>query len=96
MSKTEWENNEEIKIFREYLRIPSVHPNIDYSKFSILITFSIMFRSRYEQNHKPFNTKKITYFCSWLRGILETTSSQLGSARRCCVPSERSQSRGDY
>ncbi|KAM7348873.1 aminoacylase-1-like [Cochliomyia hominivorax] len=25
-----WENNEEIKIFREYLRIPSVHPNIDY------------------------------------------------------------------
>lgn len=28
MSK--WENNEEIKIFREYLRIPSVHPNISY------------------------------------------------------------------
>lgn len=27
-----WENNEEIKIFREYLRIPSVHPNIDYGK----------------------------------------------------------------
>ncbi|TMW48983.1 hypothetical protein DOY81_005927 [Sarcophaga bullata] len=26
-----WENNEEIKIFREYLRIPSVHPNIDYT-----------------------------------------------------------------
>ncbi|KAI8122699.1 hypothetical protein FF38_01384 [Lucilia cuprina] len=25
-----WENNEEIKIFREYLRIPSVHPNVDY------------------------------------------------------------------
>jgi len=33
MSKvSEWENNEEIKIFREYLRIPSVHPNVDYSK----------------------------------------------------------------
>lgn len=27
-----WENNEEIKLFREYLRIPSVHPNIDYGK----------------------------------------------------------------
>jgi hypothetical protein len=27
-----WENNEEIKIFREYLRIPSVHPNIDYGE----------------------------------------------------------------
>lgn len=29
---TDYENNEEIKIFREYLRIPSVHPNIDYGK----------------------------------------------------------------
>ncbi|XP_065088295.1 aminoacylase-1-like [Ochlerotatus camptorhynchus] len=26
----EWENNEDIKIFREYLKIPSVHPNINY------------------------------------------------------------------
>ncbi|GAB0091333.1 aminoacylase-1 [Sergentomyia squamirostris] len=25
-----WENNEEIKIFREYLKIPSVHPNVNY------------------------------------------------------------------
>lgn len=30
-----WENNEEIKLFREYLRIPSVHPDIDYGKFFI-------------------------------------------------------------
>lgn len=29
---SDWENNEEIKIFREYLRIPSVHPNVDYGK----------------------------------------------------------------
>lgn len=29
--RVQWENNEEIKIFREYLRIPSVHPNVDYS-----------------------------------------------------------------
>jgi len=33
MSKAKWENNGEIKIFREYLRIPSVHPNVDYSMF---------------------------------------------------------------
>ncbi|XP_037936843.1 aminoacylase-1A-like [Teleopsis dalmanni] len=26
-----WENNEEIQRFREYLRIPSVHPDIDYT-----------------------------------------------------------------
>lgn len=29
---SDWENNEEIKIFREYLRIPSVHPDVDYGK----------------------------------------------------------------
>jgi len=34
-----WENSEEIQIFREYLRIPSVHPNIDYSMY-IFIFFS--------------------------------------------------------
>lgn len=26
----DWAANEEIQIFREYLRIPSVHPDIDY------------------------------------------------------------------
>lgn len=31
MSK--WESNEEIQIFREYLRIPSVHPDVNYGKF---------------------------------------------------------------
>ncbi|XP_052835588.1 aminoacylase-1-like [Drosophila gunungcola] len=31
MSTAKWESNEEIKIFREYLRIPTVHPNVDYT-----------------------------------------------------------------
>jgi hypothetical protein len=31
-----WENNEEIEIFREYLRIPTVHPDIDYGKEFVL------------------------------------------------------------
>lgn len=26
-----WESDDEIKLFREYLRIPTVHPDIDYS-----------------------------------------------------------------
>lgn len=30
MSK--WDSNEEIQLFREYLKIPSVHPNINYGK----------------------------------------------------------------
>lgn len=29
-----WYGNEEIKIFRQYLRIPTVHPDIDYGKIS--------------------------------------------------------------
>ncbi|EDV42526.2 uncharacterized protein Dana_GF16976 [Drosophila ananassae] len=31
MGSEQWENNEEINIFREYLRIPSVHPDVDYT-----------------------------------------------------------------
>lgn len=31
-NKTKWDDNEEIKFFREYLRIQSVHPNVDYSE----------------------------------------------------------------
>lgn len=55
MSKAEWENNEEIKIFREYLRIPSVHPNIDYSKLLILLTFSGCVHIAIEKrNHKTY------------------------------------------
>lgn len=29
---SKWHGNEEIRIYREYLRIPSVHPNIDYGE----------------------------------------------------------------
>lgn len=32
-----WKNNQEIEIFREYLRIPSVHPDIDYSKYKMYV-----------------------------------------------------------
>ncbi|XP_062536216.1 aminoacylase-1-like [Armigeres subalbatus] len=28
----EWESNEDIKIFREYIKIPSVHPNVNYDE----------------------------------------------------------------
>lgn len=38
----EWENNEEIQILRHYLRIPTVHPDINYSK--------IIFHSLNEKN----------------------------------------------
>lgn len=31
-SPSEWAENEEIKLYREYLRIPTVQPNVNYSK----------------------------------------------------------------
>lgn len=39
---SKWENNEEIRIFREYLRIPTVHPDIDYSKLFDTVNRSIL------------------------------------------------------
>lgn len=41
----DWKNNEEIQYFCEYLRIPSVHPQPDYSKWKFSNTsFSIYFK----------------------------------------------------
>lgn len=37
----DWDSNEEIKHFREYLRIPSVHPNIDYGKLHTYINIYV-------------------------------------------------------
>lgn len=32
-----WECNQEIQRFREYLRIPTVHPNVNYGKLGRMI-----------------------------------------------------------
>lgn len=47
--ETNYENNEEIKIFRDYLRIPTVHPNIDYGKYcsSNFTTIKFMIQTNY-------------------------------------------------
>lgn len=34
-----WENNEEIRIFREYLQIESVQPNVNYGIYSESLCF---------------------------------------------------------
>jgi len=33
MAAKKWDSNKEIDYFREYLRIPSVHPNPDYGRY---------------------------------------------------------------
>lgn len=40
-----WENNEEIKTYREYLRIPTVHPNVDYGNYASNENYVIHFYS---------------------------------------------------
>lgn len=32
---TDWESNSEIQRFREYLRIKTVHPNVNYGKLIV-------------------------------------------------------------
>lgn len=82
MSKAEWENNEEIKIFREYLRIPTVHPNVDYSESADSIKIvSYLYRWNIS------SVIKLSTFYSCLHGILETSGSQPGAARGCALPS---------
>lgn len=44
-----WEMNEEIQIFREYLRFPTVHPNINYRK-----SLEIKINKRYTLDTKLF------------------------------------------
>ena len=44
---TEWENNKDIQIFRDYLKIPSVHPNVNYSKW---LSFDILIVHAYKNN----------------------------------------------
>lgn len=38
-----WEMDEEIQIFREYLRYPTVHPNVDYGKNSPEVQIEFFF-----------------------------------------------------
>lgn len=64
MSK--WENNEEIEILREYLRIPSVPPNIDYEP-------CVEFLKRQAKNldltvavHYPANDKNPVVVLTWI------------------------------
>lgn len=36
---SDWEKNEEIQLFREYLQIPTVHPNVNYGDFLLLFCY---------------------------------------------------------
>lgn len=56
-----WYGNEEIRIFREYLRIPTVHPNIDYGTIFLF----------------KFQCKNDFSFIRAMCSIPETTSGKL-------------------
>lgn len=60
-----WQDNEEIKILQEYLRIPSVHPNIDYGNFI--------------RDKKDFNFTEHFFFRA-MRGIFKASSGIIRSS----------------
>lgn len=57
-----WYGNEEIRIFREYLTIATVHPNIDYGTKIF---------------HQKFRTKIVILFRRTMRSIPKTPSGKL-------------------
>ncbi|XP_055914631.1 aminoacylase-1-like [Eupeodes corollae] len=74
-----WENNEEIKIFREYLQIPSVHPDIDYEP-------CVAFLKKQAQNlglplkvYTPGGEKKPIVVITWIGSNPELPSIVLNS-----------------
>lgn len=42
MSSNQQFENESVAIFREYLQIPTVQPNVDYSLFSVIFLLNIL------------------------------------------------------
>ncbi|CAD7089930.1 unnamed protein product [Hermetia illucens] len=74
-----WENNEEIKLFQEYLRIPSTHPDVDYEP-------CVEFLKRQAQNlglpiriYHPTDPKKPTVIITWTGTQPELPSIVLNS-----------------
>lgn len=64
MSK--WENNEEIEILREYLRIPSVHPNIDYEPCVEFLKRQAKSLDLTVTVHHPANDKNPVVVMTWI------------------------------
>ncbi|XP_037805519.1 aminoacylase-1-like [Lucilia sericata] len=62
-----WQDNEEIKLFREYLRIPSVHPNVDYEPcIQFLIRQAQSLQLPYKIYHVGGNLKTPLFIASWI------------------------------
>ncbi|XP_065363422.1 aminoacylase-1-like [Calliphora vicina] len=62
-----WKDNEEIKLFQEYLRIPSVHPNVDYEPcIKFLIKQAESLQLPYKIHHVGGNLKTPLFIASWI------------------------------
>lgn len=77
-----WDMDEEIQIFREYLRFPTVHPNIDYResqslkvKIKIFLKFRFNFSSAMKV--KKFFTHDGKLFLISLESKFSIVSSQI-------------------
>lgn len=71
----QWENNEEIKYFREYLRIPSVHPDVNYGIFCLHIVLLTM----YLPDHVACLLISIIHI-RWMFAVSSSASAKFGTA----------------
>ncbi|XP_055303614.1 aminoacylase-1-like [Sitodiplosis mosellana] len=63
---TNWDTNEEIQIFREYLRIPSVHPDIDYEPCVEFLKRQAKSLDLPVSIHYPVNDKNPIVILTWV------------------------------
>lgn len=76
---SKWENNEEIQILREYLRIPSVHPNIDYEPCVEFLKKQTESLDLPISIHYPVNAKNPVVVITWPGLHAESPSIMLNS-----------------
>lgn len=74
-----WEENEEIKIFREYLQIPSVHPDIDYEPCVAFLKRQAASLGLPVQVYTPGGPNKPIVVITWLGSNPELPSIVLNS-----------------
>ncbi|XP_053949830.1 aminoacylase-1A-like [Anastrepha ludens] len=64
-TKSRWETNEEIQYFREYLRIPSVHPDPDYEPCVEFLKLQAKLLDLPIQVHYPANDRNPAVILTW-------------------------------
>ncbi|XP_034661856.1 aminoacylase-1B-like [Drosophila subobscura] len=85
MSANDWESNEELQYFREYLRIPSVHPNPNYEPCVEFLRRQAKQLELPIQVHYPANQQNPVVVLTW-KGLQPELPSVLLNSHMDVVP----------